>query len=272
MSNLDVKVDQKMDQRTIVAYLALKRLSAHAIHKDLMATLRRDAMAYSTIAHYLHEAHCSHSSQRTTSIEVSKALDDSNEVILSSLDENPFASVRQLSRFTHIPPMTVYRSLTNSLRFTVRHLRWIPHALSHAQKKQRVELSRQLLWKLRIQCDRVWHNLVTLDESWFYLTTDHEFIWLLEAGELSERERRTIQSKSSCSQSFGIRTGFIWLTFVQRGTNSTALIISLKFYYYYLNGIQPKPGNAKEDWWLCTSIMSDLTWCGKRLTIWSRMG
>jgi hypothetical protein len=122
MSNLDVKADQKMDQRTIVAYLALKGLSARAIHEDLMATLWRDAMAYSTVARYLHDTHCSPSSQRTASVEASRALDDSDEAILSSLDENPFASVHQLSRLTHIPPTTIYGRLTNSLGFTARPL------------------------------------------------------------------------------------------------------------------------------------------------------
>jgi hypothetical protein len=119
-----------MDQRTIVAYLALKAFSARAIHEDLMATLGRDAMAYSTVVRYLHDAHYSPSSQRTASVEASRALDDSDEAILSSLDENPFVSVRQLSCLTNIPPMAMYRRLTNSLGFTERHFRWIPHALS----------------------------------------------------------------------------------------------------------------------------------------------
>jgi hypothetical protein len=29
-----------------------------------------------------------------------------------------------------------------------------------------------------VQRDRVWHDIVTLDESWFYLSTDYEFVWL----------------------------------------------------------------------------------------------
>jgi hypothetical protein len=35
---------------------------------------------------------------------------------------------------------------------------------------------------------------VTLDESWFYLNTDYELIWLHPDGEIPERERLTIQS------------------------------------------------------------------------------
>jgi ATPase subunit of ABC transporter with duplicated ATPase domains len=181
-----------MDQRTIVAYLALKGLSARAIHEDRMATLGRDAMAYSTVARYLHDAHCSPSRQRTASVESSRAIDDSDEALLSSLDENPFASVRQLSRLIHIPPTTVYRRLTKSLGFTARHLRRVLRALSRAQKKQRVELSRQLLRTVRIQCDLAWHDLVTLDESWPYLTTDHEFIRHAEGGVRTTTARNSI--------------------------------------------------------------------------------
>jgi hypothetical protein len=100
---------------------------------------------------------------------VPSGLDDFDEPILSALDENPFASVR----LTHIPATTVYRRLTELLGFTARHLRRLPHALSEEQRARRVELSRALLRILQVQRDRAWHDIVTLDESWFYLSTDH---------------------------------------------------------------------------------------------------
>jgi hypothetical protein len=31
---------------------------------------------------------------------------------------------------------------------------------------------------LEVQRDRVWDDTVTLDESWFSLSTDYEFVWL----------------------------------------------------------------------------------------------
>jgi hypothetical protein len=112
-----------MDQRTVVAHLALKGLSARSIHQDLVATLGGDPMAYSTVAGYIHNAHCSPSSQTAAPIAAPNCLDDSDEPILSALDDNRFASVPQLSRLTHIPATTVYRRLTESLGFTARHLR-----------------------------------------------------------------------------------------------------------------------------------------------------
>jgi hypothetical protein len=31
---------------------------------------------------------------------------------------------------------------------------------------------------LEVQRDQAWHDIVTLGESWFYLNTDSEFVWL----------------------------------------------------------------------------------------------
>jgi hypothetical protein len=31
---------------------------------------------------------------------------------------------------------------------------------------------------LEVQRDRAWHDIVTLDESWLYLSADYEFVWL----------------------------------------------------------------------------------------------
>jgi hypothetical protein len=69
-----------------------------------------------------------------------------------------------------------------------------PHRLTTAQKSNRAELSQQLLSMLEIQRVRFWHNIVTLDESWFYLSTDHEMIWLQSDEKVPEMERHIIQS------------------------------------------------------------------------------
>jgi hypothetical protein len=122
MLDRHVKTDQEIDQRVIVTYLVLKRLSARAIHEDLITTIGFDAMAYSTVVHDLHDVHCSPSSLGTSSIEVWRGFNDSDQTILAVREENFFASVRQLSCLTHIPSTTVYRHLTESFWFTMRHL------------------------------------------------------------------------------------------------------------------------------------------------------
>jgi hypothetical protein len=58
-----------------------------------------------------------------------------------------------------------------------------------------VTLLQELLPMLERQKQRPWHDIVTLDESWFYLNTNHELIWLQPDGEIPETEWRTIQSE-----------------------------------------------------------------------------
>jgi hypothetical protein len=41
---------------------------------------------------------------------------------------------------------------------------------------------------VEIQRDRAWHDVIILDESWFYLITDYEFVWLPQDEKVSERE------------------------------------------------------------------------------------
>jgi hypothetical protein len=48
---------------------------------------------------------------------------------------------------------------------------------------------------LERQGRRSWHDIVTLDESWFYLHADHEPIWVRPDAEILERERHTVQSQ-----------------------------------------------------------------------------
>jgi hypothetical protein len=161
-----------MTQRPIVAYLSLKEMSAREIHDEIVATLGPDAVSYSSVTRYLRKERFPPLKPEPHPADVQRDFDDSDQAILTVLEDSPFALVWQLSRLTHLPSTTVYRRPTQSLGFVARHLRWVPHALSDAQKGERVNLSRRLLRMLEVQRDRAWHDIVTLDESWFYLSTD----------------------------------------------------------------------------------------------------
>jgi hypothetical protein len=186
-----------MDQRSIVLYFARKGLNAMVIHRELRATLWSEVVNYPSVTAYLREAKFSLPIPLPTFSESDLQADNSDTAILLALDEQPFVSVRQLARLTHLPRTTVHRRLTESLEFRVRHLRWMPHILLDSQKVARVTLSRELLRVLNQQRVRSWHDIVTLDESWLYLNMYHEFIWLQPDVEVPERERHTVQSKKS---------------------------------------------------------------------------
>jgi hypothetical protein len=161
----------------------------------MSATLGLAAVSYSSVARDLREARFTPSKPAPSPADVQKDLDDSCQALLAALEDSPFASVRQLSRLTHFPSTTVYRCLTQSLGFLAHHLRWVPHALSDAQKGARVNLSRLLLRILEVQGDRAQHDIVTLDESWFHLGTDYEFVWLRQYEKFPKENDRQFNQK-----------------------------------------------------------------------------
>jgi hypothetical protein len=131
-----------MTQSPIITYLSLKGRSAREMHADIIATLGPDSVSYSSVTRCFREAQFPPSKPERHPANVQRDLDDSDQAILAAREDSPFASVWQLSRLTHLPSTTVYRRLTQSLGFVARHLRWVPHALSDAQKGERVNLFR----------------------------------------------------------------------------------------------------------------------------------
>jgi hypothetical protein len=120
-----------MDQKPIVLYLLMKRMALDAIHGDLVWTLGKDAMGYSTVTKYAYSAQFSGRKEATSPEAPDVECSPVDDTILRALTEFPFpfSSVRELSRRICLPRSTVHshRHLTQSLRFTVRHLRWVPH-------------------------------------------------------------------------------------------------------------------------------------------------
>jgi hypothetical protein len=75
----------------------------------------------------------------------------------------------------------------------VKHLHWVPHTLTPTQKTEPATLSIELLRQLRSIEHHSRQFIITLDESWFYLSTDHEQIRLRVEEQPPERPRHTIQ-------------------------------------------------------------------------------
>jgi hypothetical protein len=116
-----------MDQKSIVLYLRMKGMALDAIHDDLVRTLGKDAVTYSTVTKYARSPQFSGRKEATRPEAPDVERSPVDEAILTALDEVPFSSVRELSRMICLPKSTVHRHLTQSLRFMVGHLRWVPH-------------------------------------------------------------------------------------------------------------------------------------------------
>jgi hypothetical protein len=76
-----------MDQRSIVLCLHLKRLLAHAIHDNLVATLDLKVVAYGTVTRHLREAKAGIAKVILDPESSSPYLDHSDRAILEALEE-----------------------------------------------------------------------------------------------------------------------------------------------------------------------------------------
>jgi hypothetical protein len=85
-----------------------------------------------------------------------------------------------------------------------------------------VQCPKSLLTILPEQQTRVWHDIVTLDESWFSYITDHELIWLPPHGKVPDLERVKIQSKKVIPTIVWVSTGFAVVTALDRGCKFNA--------------------------------------------------
>jgi hypothetical protein len=63
-----------MDERMIVAYLALKGISARAIHRDLVVALGCNTVTCRSVTRFLHEASCLRFHEDTQSLEIERVI------------------------------------------------------------------------------------------------------------------------------------------------------------------------------------------------------
>jgi hypothetical protein len=140
-----------MYQHSILSRFARKRLAAVVIYKDFMATLGAEAISDPLAMRCLQEAKFATSNLEVTFSEPIHEYNDGDQTTLPTLDEQPFASIRQLARLIHLPRTTRPRRLTQSLEVQVRHVRWVPYQLSDTQRSNRVEFSQALPSVLRTQ-------------------------------------------------------------------------------------------------------------------------
>jgi hypothetical protein len=66
--------------------------------------------------------------------------------------------------------------------------------LTTEQKRIQMDMVGELLPVMAGQVTHQWPNIVTLDESWVYLSPEHEMMWASLRETVPDRERQAIQS------------------------------------------------------------------------------
>jgi hypothetical protein len=104
----------------------------------------------------------------------------------------------------------------------VKHLRWVPHTLTPTQRTEHATLSIEFLRQLWSIEHHGWQFIITLDESWFYLFTNHEQIWLRVKEQPPEKPSHTIQDPKMIVTMASNPLGFHLLDALPKGNTSDA--------------------------------------------------
>jgi hypothetical protein len=96
-----------MDLKSITLDLAMKHLGTLEIHVEINNVLGQGTVGYSTLTRYLRRRSFPHSSESAEEEAEIESRDPIERVILQALNEQPFSSLRQLTKRTLIPATTI---------------------------------------------------------------------------------------------------------------------------------------------------------------------
>jgi hypothetical protein len=110
-------------------------------------------------------------------------------VIAGKLDADPHFSARKLAQSLGIAVSTICQYLTEVLGMKLRHLHWVPHTLTPAQKLMRAELAQSMLQGLAKHEHTNYHFPFSGDESWMFYAYNHRTRWAASWDDVDEIER-----------------------------------------------------------------------------------
>jgi hypothetical protein len=134
------------------------------------------------------------------------------------LKEKPFASCKVLCRHFRIAKTTCLKILHDNLGMKKFNLRWVPYALNSSQKAERVMLSHEILAVLESDRRNSFQNVITGDESWFFLCYLRDSIWAQSRDEVSERISQKIDSEKCLISVFWCVNGIHSLADMPKGS------------------------------------------------------
>jgi hypothetical protein len=155
-----------LDQKSIVLYLVRKGIDTTAIHQqNRFATFGIGAEPCPAMIRILRGTLFMFEQLLAQEPALEPQPSVLDLVVTQAVNNDPFVSVLQLAPRTCVPNSAALRHLVNTIRFTMMHLRWVPHALSQNQKQARLEMSKNLPGQLLSAKHDGWRDFVPLDES-----------------------------------------------------------------------------------------------------------
>jgi histone-lysine N-methyltransferase SETMAR len=110
------------------------------------------------------------------------------------LESEPFQSACSFAEALGVSQATVLNRLHNSLGMKNFHVRWVPHQLTSELQATRLAKCREFLPMLEAVQKTNFRQVVTGDESWFYLETGHSSQWSVCRDDVATKTKPTISA------------------------------------------------------------------------------
>ena len=101
----------EIDLQSIVLYLKMKGKTASEITIDINETFKEDKIKYSTVTKYIRNQIFAQKVEPRQKNDVNPPRFYLTDIVLKTLKDFPFFSIRQIAEHTNIPGATVYRIL-----------------------------------------------------------------------------------------------------------------------------------------------------------------
>jgi transposase len=137
-----------MSEEDLVLSLHEESLTAKQIHERLVEIFGPLAMPYSIVTRTIRKTSWTPSEEQSQNFGGRPPNLDHDARILSVLEREPNASVREIAHETRIPKSTVFDILRKRLNYSARNYRFVPHTLTEAQRRERVENQKRCFYSL----------------------------------------------------------------------------------------------------------------------------
>jgi hypothetical protein len=183
-----------MSQEDLVLSLHEEDLTAQQINERLVEISGPLPMPHSIVTGIIRKTSWTPSEERSQNFGGYPPNLDHDARIRSVFEREPNASLPEIAHETRILKSTVFDILRERLNYSARNYRFVPHTLTEAQKRERMEKSKALLSLLAKAKRRAWQFIITDDESWFFYYISHSKIWLPADADTPEVAKQLINT------------------------------------------------------------------------------
>lgn len=185
----------EIEQRGIIHFYYLKGKTPLKIHQKLVDTYQCNALKQKTVEYWYHEFKCGRANIDDNPRSGRPPLDDLDAIILTTLTQYPYSSVSQISEACGCSYGTIYNRLTEVLGYKNYTLRWVPYCLTNDLKNKRKNGAQQLKSILISESQNDFSNLITGDQSWFFLSYEPTTKWSLSKDDVPVRVSKGIHTE-----------------------------------------------------------------------------